>query len=56
MQHCLKTADENCTAFLDGGVMSKAGDYFVRLHGVWLIGREALRFLCLELGLKPPRW
>jgi hypothetical protein len=47
---------ENSAAFLDGGVMSKAGDYFVGLHGAWIIGREALRFLCFELGLKPPRW
>jgi type III restriction enzyme len=35
---------------------SKAGDYFWGLHGAWVIGREALRFLCFELGLTVPRW
>jgi hypothetical protein len=47
---------ENYAAFLDGGLMSKAGDYFWGLHGAWVIGREALRFLCFELGLTVPRW
>jgi hypothetical protein len=47
---------EDYAAFLDGGLMSKAGDYFWGLHGAWVIGREALRFLCFELGLTMPRW
>jgi hypothetical protein len=47
---------EDYAAFLDGGLMSKAGDYFWGLHGAWVIGREALRFLCFELGLTTPRW
>ena len=47
---------EDYVAFLDGGLMSKAGDYFWGLHGAWVIGREALRFLCFELGLTVPRW
>jgi len=47
---------EDYAAFLDGGFMSKAGDYFAGLHGAWIIGREALRFLCFELNLTVPRW
>ena len=47
---------EDYVAFLDGGLMSKAGDYFWGLHGAWVIGREALRLLCCELGLTVPRW
>jgi hypothetical protein len=47
--------EDHC-AFLDGGLMSKAGGYLVGLHGAWVFGREAVRFLCLELGLTPPDW
>jgi hypothetical protein len=43
-------------AFLDGGVVSLAGDYFTGLHGAWVKGRLALRFLCYELDLSQPRF
>lgn len=47
---------EDYAAFLDGGLMSKAGSYLAGLHGAWIVGRTALRFLCFELGLAQPRW
>jgi len=47
---------EDYAAFLDGGLMSKAGGYLVGLHGAWIVGRAALRFLCFELCLSQPRW
>ena len=33
-----------------------AGEYFGERHGVWIFGRGAMRFVCLELRLHPPRW
>jgi hypothetical protein len=47
---------ENYSAFLDGGLMSRAGDYLLGLHGAWIFGHVALRFLCLQLHLTTPPW
>lgn len=46
---------ENYAAFLDGGVKSIAGDY-LGVHGAWIVGHAAMRFISLELGVPPPRW
>jgi hypothetical protein len=46
---------ENYAAFLDGGVTSIAGDY-IGVHGAWIVGHAAMRFIALELGVPPPRW
>ena len=35
-------------AFLDGGVFSRGGDYFIGIHGAWVYGFRSLRFLCYE--------
>jgi len=47
---------EDYAAFLDGGHESRGGDYLLGLHGAWVHGHEALRFLCFELPLKLPPW
>jgi hypothetical protein len=47
---------EDYAAFLDGGLMSKAGDYLIGLHGARVIGHAAVRFVRFELGVTPPRW
>ncbi len=41
--------------FLDGGFVSREGNYFCGLKGAWIIGRKALRFVCYEMGLDQPR-
>jgi hypothetical protein len=46
---------ENYAVFLDGGVKSIAGDY-IGVHGAWIVGHAAMRFVALELGVPPSRW
>jgi len=46
---------ENYAAFLDGGVKSIAGDY-IGVHGAWIVGHAAMRFISFELGVPTPRW
>ena len=41
--------------FLDGGFISREGNYFHGLKGAWVLGRKALRFVCYEIGVKQPR-
>jgi hypothetical protein len=41
--------------FLDGGLMSREGDYFYGIKGTWILGRQALRFVCYEVGVEQPR-
>ena len=41
--------------FLDGGVVSRGGNYFVGSKGTWVTGQQAFRFVCYELGLRQPR-
>ena len=41
--------------FLDGGLISREGNYFVGLKGTWVIGIRALRFVCYELEIQQPR-
>ncbi len=42
-------------AFIDGGFVSKEGNYFYGSKGSWVIGRKALRYICYELSLTQPR-
>lgn len=41
--------------FLDGGLISREGNYFVGLKGTWIIGIRAVRFVCYEVGIHQPR-
>jgi hypothetical protein len=41
--------------FLDGGLISREGNYFFGLKGAWVIGHRALRFVCYEMGIEQPR-
>ena len=41
--------------FLDGGMISRQGDYFVGMKGMWIIGVKAVRFICYELEIEQPR-
>lgn len=41
--------------FLDGGFASRFGDNGYLFNGAYVIGYRALRFLCGELSLTPPR-
>jgi hypothetical protein len=46
--------EEMYFAFLDGGIVSRASDFFWGRHGAWVFGKNAFRFLCFELGVAPP--
>ena len=41
--------------FLDGGLISREGNYFSGLKGTWIIGIRAVRFACYEIGVQQPR-
>ncbi len=44
-------------AFLDGGVVSRFGNYWVGRKGAWVVGRQTLRLTCYEMGIpQPKRW
>ena len=49
------TAINRTFPFLDGGLISREGNYFCGLKGTWIIGIRAVRFACYEIGVKQPR-
>lgn len=42
-------------AFLDGGIVHVNPAYFGH-KDTWVVGSKALRLLCFQLDLTPPRW
>lgn len=49
------TSIHRTMSFLDGGFISREGNYFCGLKGAWVVGRKALRYVCYEIGVEQPR-
>jgi hypothetical protein len=49
------STEESYYAFLDGGYASIDGNYFIGRRGCWIVGTKALRFMCHELQINPPK-